>query len=577
MVKKLDWARIGLICAGKPKHSIYIREILNHAGFIINEIHKNGNDLTSPLPPILILAGNIDLNSTEKKMIREHVEQGATLIAIDGCSGLEDLFGVEFESPAPYTKNEISNFGEGYLVANGDHPITEGLTGNIHFFGGTPHVTKDATSLAFAYDGHNQATERNAISERIVGEGTAILFGFDLLGSVVYIQQGIAVDQDGIPAPDGSAPVNDEMLRCEDGMVLDWKFDRAPLYKDQTPLFHQPIADMLRELIIRAILYSAQRMKKVLPILWYYPRNLTALGHISCDSDGSDAEATLAMINTMRLVGVRATWCITPPGYTLDVYRNLRHLEHDIGLLYNAVEAGTWHEDRYKIQLTHITRASGGSMAASRTLDTRWERRNQLFQWCDLNDVRVEESKGPNHPGNAGFLFGTCHPFRPFGSQGTFFKCFELPFLSREPDGFLPSQSCQGLIERTARHYGVAHFVIRPGLTQNGLTQETFRKLVVVGRSLGMEWWKSSEIWQWEASRRKVKYTLRDGNEGPTLTAYAEEDMDEATLLFLAPQLASINVHGKPIHPRKIERYGFSFYGVNVSLPGRASLELGLR
>jgi len=80
-----------------------------------------------------------------------------------------------------------------------------------------------------------------------------------VVGSIVHIQQGIPVTQDGTPAPDGSAALDEGTLKTEDGFVLDWERDRAPIPPDSQLIFLEPIADELRELIIKGILCCLQR------------------------------------------------------------------------------------------------------------------------------------------------------------------------------------------------------------------------------------------------------------------------------------------------------------------------------
>ena len=81
----------------------------------------------------------------------------------------------------------------------------------------------------------------SAILENRFGAGRAILLSPDLLFSIVHIQQGLRVLQDGKTAPDGSAPLNDGLLKAEDGLVLDWQRDRTPTPPDGGPLFMEPL------------------------------------------------------------------------------------------------------------------------------------------------------------------------------------------------------------------------------------------------------------------------------------------------------------------------------------------------
>src|SRR5439155_25565705 len=147
-----------------------------------------------------------------------------------------------------------------------------------------------------------------ALLERIVGQGRVVLLAPDLTGTVVYIQQGRGgVTRDGVPAPDGTSPVNDSVLKSDDGAVLDWLLDREPVPgADGLSIFVQPIADLWRELLIRGILYLAQASGTSLPVLWYWPRKLPAVGHLSHDTDGNVPALAQKLLDTLAAGEVKS-------------------------------------------------------------------------------------------------------------------------------------------------------------------------------------------------------------------------------------------------------------------------------
>ena len=151
-------------------------------------------------------------------------------------------------------------------VTAGDHPVTAGLRSSLHVFGGYAMKKGSAAALAELQTG-NGVAKGSAILENRFGAGRAILLGPDLLFSIVHIQQGLRVLQDGKPPPDGSAPLNDGLLKAEDGLVLDWQRDRTPTPPDGGPLFLEPISDELREIILRSIFHLARQQAITLPVL----------------------------------------------------------------------------------------------------------------------------------------------------------------------------------------------------------------------------------------------------------------------------------------------------------------------
>src|SRR5262249_11472801 len=155
-----------------------------------------------------------------------------------------------------------------------------------------------------------------AVTGNATGDGYCLLIAPDVTGTIVRIQQGIAIACDGISAPDGTAPVGDEVLKSDDGGILDWHFDRQPVPGvPGLSGFLEPIADLWREVLLRAIFYLASRQQITLPLLWLYPRDLPAVAHLSHDTDGNDTERAGFLLETLREADVHSTWCTILPGY----------------------------------------------------------------------------------------------------------------------------------------------------------------------------------------------------------------------------------------------------------------------
>ena len=179
---------------------IYITEILQRAGLFFEQLSPE--DLPSLLRrarPIVLLAGDLRLTSEQRQALAALVRNGGSLIGIGGTSGLDEVFGVSGQSP----------LAEGWMkVTARDHPVTAGLRSSLHVFGGSVVKTGSATALAELEAG-NQAAKGSAIVENRCGQGRAVLLAPDLMFSIVHIQQGLPVLQDGKPAPDGSAAINE--------------------------------------------------------------------------------------------------------------------------------------------------------------------------------------------------------------------------------------------------------------------------------------------------------------------------------------------------------------------------------
>ncbi len=355
---------LGLITANVPVTSRYSEEVLAHAGLFASPIAREKLAGVAGEYGIILLAGDLRLNETERETLVNFVTEGGALIAVGATSGLEQLFGVE-----PQTV-----LGEGYIqIRCKKHLVTMGLESSLHTFGGVAVRATDGVSLARMRDTLYRPTQNDAIVERRVGKGFTLLIAPDLFASIVRIQQGIYVDQDGVPASDGSAPLNDGILKCEDGMVLNFELDRT-LVDGVNRIFYHPIADELRELVIKSVLYAARRKRLPLPMLWYYPRNLPALGHISHDTDGNNQDLGWALLKVVGDIGIKTTWCIIEPGYSTELYTAIKADDCEIALHYDALDGRprtSWGEHQFRGQHDWLTRAAGVQMVSNKNHYTR--------------------------------------------------------------------------------------------------------------------------------------------------------------------------------------------------------------
>jgi hypothetical protein len=174
----------------------YITEILERAGVFFRQLAPSGLPALARQPSsIVLLAGDLRLNSDQRDALASFVKNGGSLIGVGGTSGLNELFGVTGRKP----------LAEGWIqVTAADHPITSRLRSSLHVFGGYAVTAGSATSLANV-DSGRQGAKGNAIVENQFGMGRAILLAPDLIFSIVHIQQGVPVLQDGKPSPDDSA------------------------------------------------------------------------------------------------------------------------------------------------------------------------------------------------------------------------------------------------------------------------------------------------------------------------------------------------------------------------------------
>lgn len=556
----------------------YMHEILVHAGISYQALSAEGIAQSLPNLRVLVTVGDTPLPDAVRDAVARWIEEGGTWLAVGGTAGASALFGVREESAAYSGWGAgTGTLGEGYLqVTTSDHPVLAHVSVPLHFFNGVPVHASTGIAHAGVLDAHQKETPRAAVVERRVGDGRCLLIAPDVTGTVVRIQQGVAVTRDGVPSPDGTAPLCDDMLKSGDGGVLDWWFDRQPV--EGVPGFHaflHPIADIWREMVIRAILYLAQVRKTVLPMLWLYPRNLPALAHLSHDTDGNDPALAERMLEVLHEAGVHSTWCIIPPGYPQSLIERIRTGGHELAMHYDAVE-DSWNESAFRKQWQTLTDLFGGEPpVTNKNHYLRWEGDTEFFEWCQRCGVQMDQSKGGSKTGEAGFNFGTCHPYFPVDPQGRTIDVLELPTLTQDLNVFAPDVLLNPLLRAAVRHHGILHLLFHPAHVDKPGVADTILSSIRRAQELGIEWWTARRINEWERARRGmrwIEYRTRDN----VITVHVQSDapLQEATLLFTTEQ-GEWSVEGaSPMRVERTERWGFAMTAVTLHLHGEATLRL---
>ena len=551
---------------------IYLTEILQRAGLFFELLPPARLErLFRRTKTVVILAGHLPLTSAQRQTLTVWVKQGGALIGIGGTSGLDEVFGIAGQSP----------LADGWIkVTAGKHPVTAGLRSSLHVFGGYGLKPGAASSLADLEAGKHLACG-SAILENRFGQGRAILLGPDLIFSIVHIQQGLSVLQDGQPAPDGSALLNDGVLKSEDGMVLDWQRDRVPAAPDNGLVFLEPISDELREIILRSIFHLARQQAIPLPMLWYWPGSLKAVGLISHDSDGNDPQKAAVLLEAMNRGHVKSTWCILyPGGYPREFYRQLKEQEFEIALHYDAKTRGpktSWSKDNFLFQhhwllqeadLRHIT--------SNKNHYTRWERRLDFFRWCDQAGINSDQSRGPSKKGAIGFPLGGSQPYFPLDDEADsprLFKVLEVNLLTQDHVVTCPPAYGQQLLDSVLRHHGVAHFLFHPGHILEAGVADALAALLDYGRTRELQWWTNQQIFQWETLRRGVEAKF---DAATAFTLRPAKPLHQATLLMLrsGPDLRPITLNARPAQSTRWTLHGFDFDALTLDFAGQIKVQV---
>jgi len=551
---------------------IFITEILRRAGLFFDELAPEQLDrLDSRSKNIVLLAGNLRLSTEQRAALTNWVKQGGAIIGLGGSSGLDEVFGIKSQTP----------MAEGWLkVSAPEHPVVAGLRSSLHVFGG--HTLKPSTGVPLVAVEFGVTTVSNAaILENNFGRGRALVAGPDLIFSIVHIQQGIRVLQDGKPAPDGSALVNEGMLKAEDGMVLDWQKDRSAVAPDQGAIFLEPVSDELREIILRGIFHLARRQGIRMPMLWYWPGAQQAVGMISHDSDGNEPSKAVTLFEFMKRAQVQPTWCMLyPGGYPADFYRQLKEAGHEIGLHFDAMNGGaktSWSKENFLFQQQWLLKTAGlEHITTNKNHYTRWEGRLDLLRWCEAAGIKTDQTRGPSKKGTIGFPLGGSQPYFPLDDEAAavrYLKVLEVNLFTQDAVITCPPEYGRQLLDSAFRHNGVGHFLFHPAYIEKPGVADALGALLEAGRSRGMPWWTSREIYAWESLRRGVKaefsekrFTLRPG-----------APVQKATLLVLDSDTvpAEITVDGQHAKSNSWKYQGFDFEAVTVNLTRRVTVRIG--
>lgn len=545
---------------------VYITEILERAGVFFEKLSPSDlPTLAGQSSRIVVLAGDLQLTPEQRETLTTLVRSGGSLIGIGGTSGLENVFGVTARRP----------LAEGWIkVTAQDHAVTSGLRSSLHVFGGCAVKTDSATSLA-EVDSGRQGAKGSAIAENSFGSGRAILLAPDLIFSIVHIQQGVPVLQDGSPAPDDSAPIDDGELKAEDGLVLDWARDRTPMEPDGVPAFLEPITDELREIILRSIFHVARQQGVALPVLWYWPRGLKAVGHISHDTDGHDPKKAVALLEVMNRCKVKSTWCtLYPGGYPREFYDKLKEQDFEIALHYDARTGGpetSWSKENFLLQRRWLMEEAGlETVLSNKNHYTRWENRLDFLRWCEEVDMHCDQTRGPSKQGATGFPLGGSQPYFALDDEvepPRMLNVMQVNMMTQDLVVVCPAEYGKQLVDCVLRHHGVAHFLFHPAHILKPNVADALCGVVDYGREQGLEWWTNGQIYQWEVLRRSVKAGFGSDS---ALTLRAPEPLPEATLLFLKPQPEprSITVNGQPAECKPWSWHGFEFDAVSLDVAG---------
>lgn len=534
---------------GRVSYTEYVFELLTYLG--LSYTKWSPSSWMAQLPGgLTIVVGESDDPQWEQAC-EAYCRDGNTILAIGGLFGLDRLYGVTTVS------NDV-NITEGW-VDWGIASIAEDLLSSFHFFGSicvleSVEAADDSVDGGANLQKWGQLVRRNgvlresfpALAVKSIGRGKAVLLAVNLMETFSLIQQGMKVIKDGPAAPDGTGAIDDNILKADDACVLDWNRDRNAVIPEGAPFYLHPIVDEWRILFMRLIHQLFTEAGQTFGQLWLWPDGISALGHISHDTDRNIVDQAHTTLDRLAEAGVHSTWCIIMPGYPEDVNRRIVAEGHEVALHYNAlgseIPESQWKESHFKYQFDMLQEQfPDQKIVSNKNHYLRWEGDFQLLQWCERQGIRMEQTRGGTKQGNKGFLAGTSHPFLSFdpstGQHAT--NVVSLPTLSWDPPFPMrcTAEEAFALTDRARDVYGVAHFLFHPYMVAvESQVGDIMVKLVQYGRSQGLDWWTGEQILKWFDKRRQITVEWSAGEAGESaqgrIVSTADTEIEGITVLF---------------------------------------------
>ncbi len=486
----LGWARVGLIKASDDPWTTWADEILDYSGLPYEHLTDFSN-LASV--DVLLLFGYGRLSPHENLAIRKWIELGGRLIACGSTWGLDDAFGVKDLGQPHYSKSKLLRPGYN------DRMWPEGSRSAV-FFGGT-RVAPCNARTASRTDCGNPALTRH---------GRCVFIAPHLGQSIAMLSMGRSVETDGIGPGDATVVLEDGERRSEDGTVLCYTTDRSVPEGCSIPIFASPHADVLREILYRALYEAVEGTGKKAYAIWRWPSNAHAVASVSVDCDSDDSDRVMQVHRSLEDLGQKASWLVPPPGFSSDVYRRMKDWGDSIGLLYHLSDSEKAQETIKRDSLL-ITRAAGlTNLSVLRPLAGAWRGLKSPYLLADQIGAGLSVAKGGFQPGSSGFTFGTSFLFNPVYPGGKRSNVAELPYAICRPGVVTETSAIQSIIDTASQVNGCVHTSLALSCAHEqdaGLTDLLRRT-----REAKLGHYSPEELMQYERARRSITVERTPGD-----------------------------------------------------------------
>ncbi len=491
-------------------YGAWFAELLAQTGLVHKTLSCRGAVDFSEVD-VVLLCGQGELDAPSRDWLTKLVRGGSvSIVACGGTWGLEDVFGLGRECLPGYGRGTLQFSGAGEALCASCGPLT--------FFGG--QRLSEGRAQVLARDGDGRAAVVSTCRTSVVAA--------HLGKTLALMTMGRGVSNDSVGPGDGSAVLDDGVLRAEDGTNLCFERDRKVAPGARWPAFLTPHADLLRDAYLKLVLGACEAVGKIPVVVWHLPENLGAAFTVTVEGNSATFDHYRRCSALLTKHGCQPGWMVPPPGLPKDFYAAFERWGHDIGHSYEP-DGQSATENHVRIQNLQIARAIGAPTLPLVTgKGGAWYGLSRLYELALATEARCCVSKGGRQAGTSGFLFGTARPFVPMRGNGSRISLVELPYQAYRPEHVVPFPVIQECLRQVRATHGVFHASVEAadagGLGFDG----TINQMVTACLELRMAPIRPLALADYELGRRGCRCEF----EGAEVSVSSEAGVKGLTLLF---------------------------------------------